>query len=94
MATRKSELCKYKNAAGKPGEGAHAWRIPFGAKGLAGTDLLLTAGAAALLTWSGAFSGDDAFFIVFIVLIAVAVAVHRLFCVNTALNQWLGLAPQ
>jgi len=89
-------LCQFKNALGAPGEGSHAWRI--GGKrgtraGVAGSDLLLTAGAALLLSRvtfksRGALAG---FFIVFVILMILAVAVHRLFCVDTALNVALGL---
>jgi len=93
-------LCKYKNAAGKPGEGAHAWRIG-GVKGsrdgIAGSDLLLTAGAAFLLSrvTFKSYGALASFFIVFIILMILAVAVHRLFCVDTALNRKLGLTgPQ
>ena len=94
-----SGLCRYKDIAGKPGEGAHAWRIggAYGTRdGVAGTDLLLTAGAAFLIS---RFTSNKlrqypplaSFFIVFILLMIVAVALHRAFCVDTALNRKLGL---
>lgn len=94
-----SGLCKYKDALGKPGEGAHAWRIPLGfgpPKGVAGTDLIMT-GAAALLLSQFAFKTLNplvSFIIVFIILIVVGIAAHRAFCVDTALNQWLGVTDQ
>lgn len=94
-----SGLCKYKDIAGKPGLGAHAWRIggAYGTRdGVAGTDLLLTAGAAFFIS---RFTSDKlrqcpplaSFFIVFITLMLIAAAVHRAFCVDTALNRKLGL---
>lgn len=91
-----SGLCEYKDALGRPGEGVHAWRIgaAHGARdGIAGTDLLLTAGAAYLLSRSTKRGATTAgFLVVFIVLLLAAVAIHRLFCVDTALNRALGLA--
>lgn len=95
-----SGLCKYKDALGKPGEGVHEWRVLKSSfpKGLAGADILMTAGAAVLLTWAGAFrqtSGGNsliAFLIVFIILMVVAIGLHRAFCVDTAFNNWLGLS--
>lgn len=98
-----SGLCKYKDALGKPGEGVHEWRVLKSEtfpKGLAGADLLMTAAAAALLTWGGAFRGASggnvliAFLIVFIILMVVAIGLHRAFCVNTALNQTLDLSSK
>jgi len=95
-----SGLCKYKDSLGKPGEGPHAWRIggERGTRdGVAGTDLLLTIGAAAIISRMTFKSSPplEGFFIVFIILMIITVAVHRLFCVNTALNRKLGLAvPQ
>jgi uncharacterized membrane protein YcaP (DUF421 family) len=92
-----SGLCRFKDSLGKPGVGAHAWRI--GGKkgsvdGVAGTDLLLTAGAAYLLSRATfkSYSPLASFCIVFILLMVITVAVHRLFCVSTALNRKLGLA--
>lgn len=89
-------LCKYRDALGKPEEGAHAWRVG----GLAGVDLLLTAGGALALSraglgprlGAGAAAEAASVFAVFVILIIVAIAVHRLFCVDTALNRRLGLA--
>lgn len=91
-------LCKYKDSLGKPGEGSHAWRIG-GARGsrsgVAGVDLLLTVGAAFLLS-QAIFDRKKAissFLIVFIILMIVAVAIHRAFCVDTALNRMIGIVP-
>jgi hypothetical protein len=84
-------LCKYRDALGKPGEGVHAWRIG----GLAATDLLMTAAAAFLLSRT-AFKAQPpliGFLVIFVILIVAAVAIHRAFCVDTALNRCLGLAP-
>lgn len=91
-----SGLCKHKNVFGKPGEGTHAWRIG-GTRGLrngiAGLDLLLTAGAAFLISrfTFKQYSHLASFILVFIILMIIAIAVHRAFCVDTALNRTLGL---
>jgi hypothetical protein len=90
-----SGLCKYKDIAGKPGEGGHAWRIggAHGTRqGIAGVDLLLTAGAAFLISRVSfkRLPRFASFLVVFIVLIISAVAAHRAFCVETSLNRWLG----
>lgn len=83
-------LCKYKDALGKPGQGAHSWRLG----GLAGVDLLLTAGAALLISQaaSGGCGSLAGFLVVFIILMIIAVVVHRAFCVDTALNRKLGIS--
>jgi hypothetical protein len=71
-------LCKYKNILGKPGKGMH-----FHVLGIAIVDLLLTIGVAVLLwrwkKWNP--------FIVFAVLMLIAILLHRLFCVNTTINK-------
>jgi hypothetical protein len=81
-----SGLCKYANALGTPGKGAHSVRVG----GLAVVDLLLTAGLAATFTRFGLGRTDLlAFMLVFVLLMATAVAVHEAFCVNTQLNAWI-----
>ena len=84
-------FCKYRNIFGTPGEGAHAWRVA----GLAGNDLLITAlvgaGAAFALNHRSVSAWLTTFLIVFIVLIIIGIASHYVFCVDTALNQFLGL---
>lgn len=71
-------LCRYKNVFGVPGRGAHAWRVA----GVAAVDLGLTvAAAAAWSRWRG-----HSFWATLAVLLVLGVGVHRLFCVDTALN--------
>uniref|UniRef100_A0A6C0EKI7 Uncharacterized protein n=1 Tax=viral metagenome TaxID=1070528 RepID=A0A6C0EKI7_9ZZZZ len=73
-------LCKYRNALGKPGKGAH-----FHVLGIAIVDLLLTIALAfgiyflAKKRWN--------FWIILLSLLVLAILVHRLFCVNTTINK-------
>lgn len=84
------DLCKYRDALGRPGEGVHSWRVP---PGIAGADLLLTAGVAFLLSRVAftSYGSVVAFLIVFVILIIAGIALHTIFCVDTALNRYLGL---
>jgi hypothetical protein len=71
--------CRFKDALGKPGQGFHAPRI----LGVAALDLLGTA----LVAWLIARARRGWHPVpVFLVLMALAVVLHRLFCVDTALN--------
>ena len=74
-------LCQYRDVFGKPGEGAHSVRIG----GVAIVDVALTAVAAAGVSWAL----GQSFVVVLVLLLIVAVAMHRLFCVDTAVNRWL-----
>jgi hypothetical protein len=78
-------LCKYKDALGKPGEGAHALR----AGGLAAVDVLATVGAAGAVAWWF----DLNFAVVLLILIILSAFVHRAFCVDTPLTSAL-LGPR
>jgi len=89
-----SGLHKYRDIFGKPGEGLHSWRVG----GLAGVDLLITAGAAFALSRAIpglSFPGSSLakFLVTLIILIVAAVGVHYAFGVETALNKKLGLVP-
>lgn len=86
-------LCPYRNLFGAPGAGVHAARL----FGLARNDLLATAAAAALLTWSlsrwapewaprGALAPLRTLILVFLGLWALGFAAHLLFCVRTPLT--------
>lgn len=94
-----SGLCKYKDALGEPGKGVHSWRIGgtrgSSRDGIAGADLLLTVGAAFLISRTAFkhYSHLASFLIVLIILMVFAVASHRAFCVDTTLNRKLGLSP-
>jgi len=73
-------LCKYKDIFGKPDEGVHSYRL----FGFAIVDTLLTIlGAFLLYKYFG--NGRDAWAFL-IGLFLVGILVHRIFCVNTALN--------
>ena len=76
-------FCQYRDIFGNPGEGAHKHRI----FGLAAVDLFGTVLLAVLSTMI--FGGNIAKN--FILLIALAIVLHHIFCVDTALNMWLGL---
>ena len=76
-------MCKYKHIFGKEGEGVHKPRI----FGVAAIDLIATIFAAGIISYFFHIN----FFLVFLGLLLTAIAVHRLFCVNTALNVYLGL---
>jgi len=73
--------CGLKNVLGEPGKGAHALRIPL--LDIALVDTLLTVVAAFAV--SRLFG--TSFLLTFIVLLVVAVAVHRALCVDTRLNK-------
>lgn len=75
-------MCKHAEILGEPLKGLHSVRFPPGPQGFAVVDIILTAGAAYLL--SRAFHWS--FVLVFLILIVVAVGAHELFCVPTRLN--------
>lgn len=78
-----SKLCSKKDMFGKPGEGVHAYRFA----GVAVVDLAMTAAAAAALAkWQ-----DKSFIMCFFALMILAVFMHKLFCVETALNKKLNI---
>jgi hypothetical protein len=74
-------LCQYRDALGEPGKGVHAVRVG----GIAVVDLLLTLLLGAALThvygWRVEFT--------WLGLLVLGVLVHRLFCVNSTVNQWI-----
>ncbi len=72
-------LCKYRNIFGAPNTGVHSYRI----FGLAFVDLALTLALAYLIHLGTAYS----FWKVAVVLVALGVVTHRLFCVQTPLTK-------
>ncbi len=74
-------LCKYRNILGKPGKGAH-----FHVLGIAVVDLALTVGAVLLFAWWRKWDWKVTLF-AFIVVMVLAILVHRLFCVNTTITK-------
>ena len=79
-----SRLCQYKSVFGEPGKGVHSLRI----FGFALVDVLLTI----IVAFAIAHYFNKNVIVVFIVLLAIAVFLHWLFCVDTALNKMVGLA--
>jgi hypothetical protein len=75
------DLCKYKDIFGKPGEGAHSYRL----FNIAIVDVLLTILIAYLI--SVIFS--KSFIITTIVLFLLGIISHRIFCVRTTIDKLL-----
>jgi hypothetical protein len=73
--------CGLKNLLGEPRKGAHALRIPL--LDIALVDTLLTI----VLAFAASRLLGTSFLLTFIVLLIVAVAVHRALCVDTRLNK-------
>jgi hypothetical protein len=76
-----SSLCPYKNLFGKPGEGAHKYRI----LDIAIIDLALTIISAYLIS---RYYNQD-FKIILTILILLGIIMHRLFCVKTTIDKLL-----
>ena len=72
---------EYKNIFGKEGEGAHSIRF----LNIAIVDLIFTIIGAFLISYFFNLN----FFIVFIILMIMAIILHRLFCVNTTINKMI-----
>lgn len=81
-------LCKYRDINGLPGKGIHKYRL----WGLSIYDVVVTLIPACLAAYF--FSGSSTStgeiirnaILIFTALIIMGIIVHRLFCVNTALN--------
>lgn len=74
-----NSLCQYKNMFGKSKEGVHSFRV----LGVAIVDVVFTFLAAFVIQY---FTGGNYWFIL-ICLFILAIFLHRLFCVDTALNK-------
>ena len=72
-------LCKYKDIFGKVGEGAHSLRF----LNFAVVDTLLTFVAAYIIN----LYLKSNLLVVFIALIILSIAIHRVFCVETTLTK-------
>lgn len=72
-------LCKYKDIFGKVGEGAHSVRF----FNFAVVDTLLTLVLAYIIN----LYLKTNLLVIFIVLIILSIAIHRLFCVETTLTK-------
>jgi hypothetical protein len=75
------DLCKYRNALGVPGKGAHSIRLG----GVAVVDVIMTlVGAYIIARWARAsFAWTAAG------LFLVGIILHRLFCVRTTIDRLL-----
>lgn len=71
-------LCKFHDVLGKPGQGIHAARF----LGMARNDLIGAGLVAGLLYWHGVPLWKAA-----VGVTLAFIAIHRIFCVNTALNK-------
>jgi len=76
-----SNLCKYKNALGIPGQGIHSFRIG----GIAIADVLLTIIGALIISWITKFN----FINTLIILFLLGIILHRAFCVRTIIDKLL-----
>lgn len=74
-------LCKYRHIFGKENEGIHSYRL----FNIAIYDFIFTVIGAAAISVIFKLS----FFITLIVLLALGVILHRLFCVNTTINKYI-----
>jgi hypothetical protein len=77
-------LCRYRDIFGRPGEGAHRYRIGP----LAAVDVALTVTGVLVFSWAMGWSWLETALALLLVIL-IAVIIHRMFCVNTALNVWL-----
>lgn len=71
-------LCKYRDIIGKPGEGLHSTRL----FGLSVIDVAVSLAFAVIGSWITGYS----IVLVATIIFVSGIIVHRLFCVNTALN--------
>ena len=75
------DLCKYKNALGKPGKGIHKYRL----FGVAIMDVIMTIIGAFLIS----FFFKLPFWKCLITLFISGILLHRLFCVRTTIDKLL-----
>jgi len=73
-----TDLCKYKNALGVPGQGIHSYRI----FNVAVADVIMTIVGA----WLISFAFPKRFLVILITLFLLGIALHRLFCVKTTVG--------
>ena len=88
----KTKLCDYSDIFGEPNEGIHQYRLPIGSNGfsIAIVDLLFTIAAAFVIQYFLPTKGIMrilSFFFVFIILLSLGIYIHKVMCVNTALNN-------
>ena len=76
-----TDLCPYKNMFGVPGQGVHSYRI----FNIAVVDVLATLVLAFIIS----LLFNVSFFYTSIVLFALGILFHRLFCVRTTIDKLL-----
>jgi len=76
-------LYKYRNIFGEPNKGVHSYRIG----GFAAVDVILTIIAAIFIAWFF----DTSLIATSIALLFLGIVSHKVFCVDTKLNNMLGL---
>ncbi len=74
-------LCKYKDIFGKPGTGAHSYRI----FNIAIIDVVSTIIVAWLISYFFHFT----FWKTLVIFFLFGILMHRLFCVRTTIDKWL-----
>ena len=72
-------LCKYKNALGKPNEGVHSYRF----MGVAIVDTVMTVVAAYFIS----YKFKKPFGITLLSLFILGIILHKLFCVRTTIDK-------
>lgn len=74
-------MCKYTHALGVPNEGVHSYRL----FGIAIVDFLMTIIIAAVVS----FLSNISFMRISIGFFLTGILLHRVFCVDTAIDRWL-----
>lgn len=72
-------LCKYKDFFGKPGEGAHSYRI----FNIAYIDVILTV----IMAWAISKLFAVSFGYTLVVVFLLGIVMHRAFCVRTTIDK-------
>ena len=75
------DLCKYKDIFGKPGEGAHSYRI----LNIAIVDVISLLIVAYIISYFTKYNLLNVIFVLFI----IGIIAHRLFCVRTTIDKLL-----
>ena len=74
-------FCKYKNIFGKPKEGPHSYRL----FNIAIIDVIFTIILAYIIKYVSNYN----FINILIILFIIGIISHKLFCVNTTVNNFL-----
>ncbi len=81
-------FCKYKDALGKPREGAHESRIPV--LDVATNDVVMTIIVGISIAIIFGFNAGNTVIVLFL----MGILAHRLFCVRTTVDKFLFSEPQ